>query len=232
MPQRPAWLPVDSTRSIPVPRPRLWHGIGRQLAHPHGWAGWLTGAMMGVVNRGPNAAVLAALDLGADDTVLDAGCGAGQLMRAMLRQAWRVDGFDGSPLMVRQAAKCNAGAISAGRSSVKQGDFAALPYGDASFDRIAAANVIYFWQDIPAIIAEMRRVLRPGGRLVIYATAAESMAGWRFAQTGTHRLFTPPALEAELRAAAGDALTLAVECVAISGGITGIIATLNDRRAA
>lgn len=225
---------IDGDRALTtaMPHPRIWHGIGRQLAHPTGWAGWLTGVLMGVVNRGPNAAMLAALALSADDHVLDAGCGAGQLMAAMLKVARQVDGFDGSALMVQQASSRNALAMADGRCKLALAHFSALPYADNLFTRIAASNVIYFWQDIPAVVTEFQRVLRPGGRIVIYATAAQSMATWRFAQTGTHRLFSPESFEKALREAAGDRLAVSIRCITLKGGIIGMVATLDDRPSA
>jgi SAM-dependent methyltransferase len=228
MPLQQQIVDGEVPQPIAMPHPRIWHGIGRQLAHPTGWAGWLTGVLMGVVNRGPNAAMLDALDLSADDHVLDAGCGAGQLMTAMLKSAWRVDGFDGSALMVQQASRRNALAVAEGRCKLAHATFSALPYADNLFTRIAASNVIYFWQDIPRVIAEFQRVLRPGGRIIIYATAAQSMANWRFAQTGTHRLFSPESFEGALREAAGNSMTLDVRQIQLKGGVTGMIATLDS----
>ena len=43
----------------------------------------------------------------------------------------------------------------------------ALPYGDATFDRVLTVHTIYFWPDPVAAFREVRRVIRPGGRFVL-----------------------------------------------------------------
>jgi ubiquinone/menaquinone biosynthesis C-methylase UbiE len=48
-----------------------------------------------------------------------------------------------------------------------RGDVAALPYADATFDRIFSIHTFYFWPDRTRIIADLIRLLRPGGRCVI-----------------------------------------------------------------
>ena len=47
------------------------------------------------------------------------------------------------------------------------GDVSRLPYADASFDRAYSVNAVFFWPDPVAGIAEIYRVLRPGGLAVI-----------------------------------------------------------------
>jgi SAM-dependent methyltransferase len=57
------------------------------------------------------------------------------------------------------------------------GSSAALPYGDAVFDRVLALNTIYFWPDPRVDLKEIRRVLRSSGRAVLGAVAPWSTEG-------------------------------------------------------
>lgn len=100
--------------------------------------------------------------------------------------------------MIAQARRANARAEAGGRVTLMVADFEHLPFELASFDGIVASNVIYFWNDPARIIARLRGLLKPGGRLVIYATASETMRRWKFAQADTHRWIDEGALRAAL----------------------------------
>lgn len=210
-------------------RARFWHALGSQLAHPRGRAGWLTGIAMGVANRRPNRLVIEALEAGPDDSVLDIGCGPGHALALVARRCREAHGVDRSEVMVRQARRRNRRRLRLDRTAIVQGDFAQLPYPDARFDRIMASNVLYFWADVGAVLRELRRVLRPGGRIVIYVTDRASMETWPFAASGTHRTFGPDDLRRQLAGAAGDAMSLRIAEVALPGRITGLLAVLDDR---
>jgi ubiquinone/menaquinone biosynthesis C-methylase UbiE len=76
-----------------------------------------------------------------------------------------VSGIDLSHAMVRAAARRNARAIRMGRAEVQRGDVADLPCADHSFDKVLSIHTLYFWTDPERAIAEIARVLKPGGRL-------------------------------------------------------------------
>ncbi len=61
----------------------------------------------------------------------------------------------------------NRAQIDAGRCVVRQRDVSALGLPDASFDLATAFETIYFWPGLESCFAEVRRILRPGGRLAI-----------------------------------------------------------------
>ena len=56
------------------------------------------------------------------------------------------------------------------------GDAQALPFSDAQFDAVLAASMLYHLPDLDAGLAELRRVLRPGGRLVAVTNAPDHLA--------------------------------------------------------
>ena len=96
------------------------------------------------------------------DRVLDAACGTGDLAVAALRAgAASVTGVDFSPRMLERARR-KAPAI-----TWVEGDLLALPFADASFDAATIGFGIRNVSDLELGLRELRRVLRPGGRLAI-----------------------------------------------------------------
>jgi ubiquinone/menaquinone biosynthesis C-methylase UbiE len=70
------------------------------------------------------------------------------------------------------------------RVEVKEGGASAIPYPDASFDRVAAVNTLHFWPDPPGGLREALRVLRPGGRLIVILRPKEYLERIRFTTRG------------------------------------------------
>jgi arsenite methyltransferase len=112
-------------------------------------------------------ATLEALAPRAGETIVDVGSGLGHLTIELSRavgDAGEVIGVDPSVDMRTAAAtQC------AGLSNVRilDGTAAALPLDDGSADRAASLQVFEYLSDIPGALFEIRRVLRPGGRLVV-----------------------------------------------------------------
>jgi SAM-dependent methyltransferase len=110
------------------------------------------------------------LELQPADAVLELGCGSGRLLSALAARlrAGFAAGVDPSELMVRHARARNRHWIARGRAEVRSGrsgDLRAFPVG--RFDKVLGAHVIYFWSEPQRDLAEIRRVLRPGGALVL-----------------------------------------------------------------
>jgi SAM-dependent methyltransferase len=119
-------------------------------------------------------AVLAALELGPEDVLLEIGCGGGAFLEQALTSGCRAAGIDHSPEMVHVARELNADAIAAGRLEVVQGDAASLPFADESFTCAAMMQVFFFLPDAAAVLAECARVLKPEGRLAVFTVAEEA----------------------------------------------------------
>lgn len=95
--------------------------------------------------------------------VLDAGCGSGPLVADLAERGAQVVGFDASPAMVRLARERLDADI-----PVLVADLgASLPFGTGEFDDAVASLVLHYLEDWSGPLAELRRVLRPGGRLVV-----------------------------------------------------------------
>jgi demethylmenaquinone methyltransferase / 2-methoxy-6-polyprenyl-1,4-benzoquinol methylase len=100
--------------------------------------------------------------------ILDVGCGTGELTRLLAHRfgAAEVVGIDFTSAMLREAERRSATgpgrAIGYGRATTMR-----LPFADGTFDLVSNAFLVRNLVDLPAAFAEMRRVLRPGGTLLI-----------------------------------------------------------------
>ncbi|GIJ46239.1 methyltransferase [Virgisporangium aliadipatigenens] len=95
--------------------------------------------------------------------ILDAGCGSGPLFAALRAKGAVMAGFDASPAMV-ELARRRLGADADLRVADLSGP---LPYADDTFDDAVASLVLHYLRDWTAPLAELRRVLKPGGRLIL-----------------------------------------------------------------
>ena len=115
--------------------------------------------------QGLQTAALAALGLSRDDVLLDLGCGTGAAVRQAAPTVRRAVGFDLSPAMIAQARKL---ASNIDNVEFREGDVSGpLPFSDGEFTAIVCTTAFHHFPRPLDTIAEMSRVLAPGGRLVI-----------------------------------------------------------------
>jgi SAM-dependent methyltransferase len=124
----------------------------------------------------------------ADSRILEVGCGPAAMWRANLERVdptWRVTLTDLSPGMIDAARSVLGDGAEYAVANVEE-----LPFGDAAFDVVIANHMLYHVEDRPRALAELARVLVPGG-LVHAATNGEGHlrelgelagTGWRFAE--------------------------------------------------
>jgi SAM-dependent methyltransferase len=119
--------------------------------------------------------------LGTRAAVLDAGCGTGGLIRrlAPARPGWAWSAVDVSPLAIGLARARVPTTVDLREASVE-----ALPFGDASFDAVVSADVLYHVDDDGAALREYFRVLRPGGVVVLNLPAYAWL--WSYHDTAVH----------------------------------------------
>jgi SAM-dependent methyltransferase len=117
--------------------------------------------------------LVAAAGAGPDDTVLDVACGPGLVACAFARVARHVTGIDITPAMLDRARQV-AGESRIENVSFQLGNAHPLPFGDASFSIVVSRFAFHHFLDPGAVLGEMRRVCRPGGRVVVADLVASS----------------------------------------------------------
>ncbi|MGR6919509.1 class I SAM-dependent methyltransferase [[Actinomadura] parvosata] len=103
------------------------------------------------------------------DRVLEVGFGPGVAIAEFAARATRghVFGIDHSQAMVRQAARRNAAAVRAGRVHLTCASVEQLPSFGDPLDVVLAVNSVGFWPDPVERLGELRRLLRPAGRIAL-----------------------------------------------------------------
>ena len=249
--RRPS-LAVDRTRPVPPARCSIdneyYEAIDELWWDPAGPA-----AILHAINRPRVDFYLRQLGDLHGRLVLDAGCGGGLVARELAAAGATVVGLDrslGSLGVARRAIGRRGpgnpegvprpmGPMGAFRPT--QGRLERLPFADGVFDVVVAADVLEHVPDLPAAVAELARVLAPGGRLM-FDTINRTPWSWftavfglervlRMVPRGTHdwRLFIRPAeLDRLLRA--GGLEAVAVEGLASRVGPTDVVRGLLTRR--
>lgn len=158
--------------------------IARQLGRPTGILGWFAGQVWNRRNTALNDTLLERLALQPTDRVLEVGFGGGYLLQRMAAQVTdgRLAGVDISPAIVAAAQNRFRRAIQAGQIELRCAPVEALPYPAQTFTKVYSVNSIFYWQDLPQAISEMRRVLADGGRLALCFTCKASLERKGFAQ--------------------------------------------------
>ena len=105
---------------------------------------------------------LAVSELSSYHNIVDVGCGDGQIARALAAQGCNVLGIDPTPLHIRIARERGGGPV------YELGSATAIPVPDESQDAVVACLVFEHIDEVDAAIAEVARVLKPGGRFSFF----------------------------------------------------------------
>jgi len=221
---------IDRTRPVPPARYSIdneyYEGMDELWWDPAGPA-----AILHAINRPRVDFYLKELGDLTGRRVLDAGCGGGLVARELAAAGAEVVGVDrslGSLGVARRAVdgrrgpgNPTGGPRSIGSFRPVQGRLERLPFADGDFDAVVAADVLEHLPDLPAAVAELARVLAPGGGFV-FDTVNRTSWSWftavfgleqvlRMVPRGTHdwRLFIrPEELDRLLRGASLQPVTL------------------------
>lgn len=143
------------------------HGHGH--AHDQGWRG--AARYLRILPKMWNSPVSdAVVDLVAPrpgELVVDLGAGMGPAAMRAARLGAQVVAVDPTPMMRRVLSSRRRVSSERGRISVHDGAAEALPLADACADGLWSVNTMHHWSDLGAGLAEIARVLRPGGRIVL-----------------------------------------------------------------
>jgi SAM-dependent methyltransferase len=142
-------------------------------ALPASYAAWRRSVLGRITDALEERLLLDQIGAVAGLRVLDVGCGDGALATRLAAAGAVVTGLDASAAMLGAARRRAKNAKV--RLDLVRGDAAALPFADASFDRVLSVATLCFSADPARTIGEMARVLKPGGRLVLGELARWSL---------------------------------------------------------
>lgn len=135
---------------------------------------WFLGGELHPGGEASTRRALSLLDVGEGDRLLDVGSGAGTSAQLAAREfGCEVVGVDLGEAAVLGARAAAASQGLAGLVSFFSADAEALPFADGSFDAVLCECSLSTFPDKPRAVAEMRRVLRPGGRAAISDVIAD-----------------------------------------------------------
>lgn len=140
-----------------------------QFAKPEALLGAIAGRMMAKSNLELNRWTISLLDIGANDNVFEIGFGPGVGIALAAEKATHgfVAGIDPSDVMLRQACKRNATAITAGKVDLRLGDVKNLPDFGRKFHKVFAVNTVPFWPAPAERLAEIRLVMKPDALIAL-----------------------------------------------------------------
>lgn len=118
-------------------------------------------------------AILDVLQLRPDDSLVEVGCGGGAFLHETLKSGCKASAIDHSVDMVRLATRTNHSSVAAGHLRVELGDAEKLPYPSGKFTCAVMTGVLPFVPNPADAFAEVFRVLRSGGRFVMFTGSKE-----------------------------------------------------------
>ena len=143
----------------------------RQVRKPHKWLGR---PFLWIMNQSHSKLTdwgLQQVSINKDFKILDVGCGGGRTIQklASITGEGLVCGVDYASGSVAVSRRKNAELIKRGLVEVQEASVSRLPFADCSFDLATAVETQYYWPDLVNDMKEVRRVLKPGGRLLVIA---------------------------------------------------------------
>lgn len=149
--------------------------------------GWSLFAPLEAVTTLPAAELVRHARIRPDQAVLDVGCGTGVAALTAARAGAKVWALDLSPALLEHARK--HAALAGVEIDFREGDAEALPYEHASFDAVISQFGHMFAPRPDVTVAEMLRVLKPGGTIAFSTWPPEHFVGQMFALVGK---YVPP----------------------------------------
>ena len=162
-----------------------------QLGNPSGLVGLSVGQVLNRANSGPIRGTVDALGEIRDCRVADVGYGGGLSLKMLVSRTQpggTVYGIDPSATAYASARRSFRREIENGRLRIAHSPMESLPLPDDYLDAVISANTLYYIEDVPAGLREVRRVLRPGGRAAIGVGDPDYMAKLPFGDVGVLRL--------------------------------------------
>ncbi|AKB46355.1 putative methyltransferase [Methanosarcina sp. Kolksee] len=178
-----------------------------QCRKPAGEAGKLVADEMNINHYELTSWGLGKIDIKQDSIILDIGCGGGRTVNrlALLAPEGKVFGIDYSNDCVNWSIEFNKGLIDSGKVEIHNASVEKIPFEDNKFDWALAVETVYFWPNLLQNLSEIKRVLKPSGRIMIinemYASQSFKDRNDPYVKAGNLKLHTPQELEELLKKA-------------------------------
>lgn len=143
----------------------LCYAMAKQLRRPRGWFGRrFMGEALNRANKSMLDAAVEGLQPKEGERIIDVGFGGGYALDRVRERVApaRPVGLEISLPMIEAGRQRWGDAV-----ELHQADVTAMPFAEAGADAVLSVNTIYFWPEPRAALREIRRVLKPGGRLVL-----------------------------------------------------------------
>jgi len=143
--------------------------LNRQYQYPTGKRGRYVARQMNQSHEPLTQWGLSKVEISSNDVILDVGCGGGKTLGqlAQLAPLGKVFGIDISPDMVKYSKEVNKELIAQNRVKVVEGSVEKMSFPDDYFDLVTAVETYFFWSNFRDAVREIRRVIKPGGKLLL-----------------------------------------------------------------
>jgi len=160
--------------------------MAQHLGKPEGEIGRALADSMAERNWPVYEAAFRRLHVQPREHVFEVGFGNGKVIPRLIGLAAEIKytGIDYSEAMVAETEAFNRHLIESGNAEFRHGSVEALPFANGAFDHALTVNTIYFWPEPVRALAEIRRVLRTGGNVLLVSGNPEQMAKQAFTQHG------------------------------------------------
>jgi ubiquinone/menaquinone biosynthesis C-methylase UbiE len=175
----------------------IMQAMFKQFRKPTGWMAKFAGLGMNREHEKVWRWGLEHIAIAPDAIILDVGCGGGGAVKILAQAAshGKVYGVDYSEDVLPTARRVNRALINQGRVEIKRGSVSDLPFPDDTFDLATAFETTMFWPSPVDDLREVRRVLKPGGTLLIaneaYADARFEKRNAKWSRLADFQLQTP-----------------------------------------
>jgi len=178
-----------------------------QCRKPAGEVGKLVADEMNINHYELTSWGLGKIDIKQDSIILDIGCGGGRTVNrlALLAPEGKVFGIDYSNDCVNWSIEFNKELIDSGKVEIHNASVEKIPFEDNKFDLALAVETVYFWPNLIENFSEIKRVLKPSGRIMVlnemYASQSFKDRNDPCVKAGNLKLHTPQELEELLKRA-------------------------------
>ena len=189
--------------------------IAKQFSRPDGLGGKLISHIMNRQNQPLYDNTIRLMPISGSDSIIDIGCGNGYVLKLLAsRFDCSLTGIDISKSIIEAASRRNRMYLKNGRMTLVCNDINGMPFTNHSFNKAYTINTVYFWDNPDSIMAEIFRILKPGGLFVNTLYTNETLSHFSHTHFGYKR-FT-----AEQLAKAG-----------IDAGFTVDVASIHENKA-